>query len=495
MEGTETYRVLRLCAENYKRIKAADVTPGRNAVIVAGRNKQGKTSLLDSIAAVLGGKKCVAEQPLRQGAESGTILCVLGDERPELLVKRVFSDNGKTALEITSADGYKAPSPQAILDTLCGAIAFDPLSFTRMDDRKQAETLRGLVGLDFTELDAKRKGLYEDRAGVNKDGKRLMAQAEAVTFPDDTPEEEVSVEELMAEQKRRQTHNRANQTERDRLPSLQMAVKSKHDDITRITDRIAEIEQQLVKCKSQLEDAKTAFSGAEALAEAHKLTVKALEDQNVDEVQQQIVAAQSINANVAKRTRRSEYLAASQEEQAKADALTDEIDAIDASKATQLSEVKWPIEGLSFSSDGVLYNDLPFSQASGAEQMSVSFAMSAALNPRLKVAILRDASLLDEEQMKVVCGLAEKYDTQVWLEVVDTSRECGILIEDGTVVSGGTPPTAEPVEKPKRKSRKKKESKPEPTPEPDPEVAAEPEADPVASLPGQQMLLDNGAPF
>jgi len=53
--------------------------------------------------------------------------------------------------------------------------------------------------------------------------------------------------------------------------------------------------------------------------------------------------------------------------------------------------------------------------------------------------LIRDASLLDSEQLEVVKGLAEKYDVQAWLEIVDDKAgPCGILIEDGTVIQPHT---------------------------------------------------------
>ena len=463
MDGNQTYRVLRLAVENYKRLKAADVTPPRNAVIVAGKNRAGKSSLLDSIASVLGGKKQTADVPIHEGAESGQIICVLGDTDPQLLVKRVFQPDGKTALEITSAEGYKAPTPQAILDGLCGAIAFDPHSFTRMDDRKQLETLRELVGLDFSGLDLERKRLYDERTEANRDAKSLSTQAAALTIPDGTPEEPVSVMALMMEQKRRQDHNAANAKERQKVDSLSIArdraVAAEHDCL----ERVKELEEKLKQARVDLESATAALDQAALMLKAQGDTAAALEDQDVDEVQQSILNAQATNEAVAKRKRKAELVLTAKKSHADSQQFTEEIEAIDAEKQRLLSEVAWPVEGLSFGESGVLYNGLPFSQASSAEQLAVSFAMSAAMNPRLKVALIRDASLLDEDQMKIVSDLAEKYDTQVWLEVVDASAgPCGILIEDGTVVAGGTE-SPEPIQKPKRARKPRKEREPSDT--------------------------------
>ena len=435
----KSYRVLHLMVENYKRIKAADVTPSRNAVIVAGRNKQGKTSLLDAIAAVLGGKKQMASKPLRAGASDGQIVCVLGDAKPELLVKRVMTEDGKTLLEITSAEGYKAPSPQAILDSLCSAISFDPLSFCRMEPQKQSETLRRLVGLDFSEMEKQRKTLYDERTEVNRVVKSHAAQAAAIKIPDGTPSEEVSVAELMAEQQRRQEHNRRNQSARDAVAVRTATVVAKQALVDRLEDEMADMELRLSKMASAREDAWRELDQAVIARDAQEATVKVLEDQNVAEIQARIVESQKTNEMVRLAAAKASHLQQAEKSTARAAELTEQIDAIDTSKAQQLAGAKWPVEGLSFGEGGILYNGLPFDQASGAEQTEVSFAMAAAMNPQVRVALIRDASLLDSEQLEVVKGLAEKYDVQAWLEIVDDKAgPCGILIEDGTVIQPHT---------------------------------------------------------
>ena len=452
-DGQQTYRVLRLVVDNFKRLTAADVSPGRNTVIVTGRNAAGKSSLLDSLASTLGGKKQLAEQPVHTGAESGTILVVLGDDKGELLVKRTFSKDGKTALEITAAGGFKAPSPQAILDAMCGAISFDPLLFTRQKPQEQVETLRGLVGIDFTELDTERKRLYDERTQCNKNAKSFAAQAEGITFPDDTPSEAISVSDLMVEQRRLLAVNAANQRERDKIGSFERDTQEAERLVQRSHDAIAILERQLVEAKETLQRSTEHAERTQLVLQAHQSTINVLRDEDVNVVQMKIVNAQAINNNVAKSKQKRELLLSGLDADNHGKQITDKINAIDAEKERQLSSVKWPIEGLAFGDAGVLYRNVPLSQASGAELIEVSFSIVAAMNPRLKVALIRDASLLDEDQMKVVYGLAERYDMQVWLECVSTEGgDARILIEDGAVVSGGTE-NAEPIEKKKRKKK------------------------------------------
>ena len=137
--------ILQLTAENVKRLHAVDIKPDGSLVIIGGRNAQGKSSVLDSIEFALGGDPS-AKMPVRRGEANARVVVNLG----EIVVKRTFTAAGGTSLVVTNADGQKQSSPQTILDKLTGALTFDPLAFSRQKPAAQAETLRALVGLDFT---------------------------------------------------------------------------------------------------------------------------------------------------------------------------------------------------------------------------------------------------------------------------------------------------------------------------------------------------------
>ena len=69
--------------------------------------------------------------------------------------------------------------------------------------------------------------------------------------------------------------------------------------------------------------------------------------------------------------------------------------------------------------------------------------MAVALNPKLKVVLVRDGSLLDDNSLELVAELAKVSGHQVWMEIVDTSGEVGVYIEDGQVAAVD----GEPVER------------------------------------------------
>ena len=373
-------KILELKAQNVKRLSAVEITPDGHVVEIAGANGAGKSSVLDSIMYGLAGKKSLPAEPLRRGEKAGQVSIKLdGDESNGLqpmIVTRTFGKNGRSTLKITSADGYEAPSPQAILDELCGRIAFDPLEFTRQSAKQQIETLKAIAGLDFTEADRKWIAIFDERRIVNRDVKALQARMDAATTYENAPAVEVSVADLSVELTRRIKVNQEN----TRLINEENAALRIHAALLADT---AELERQLIESRKLLNN-----SEADAVS-LHK-KVAGLRDEDHREIQTQISTAEETNRQV-----RANQVAQVLEEEYKvkattSDGLTQHIDDIAADKARQLGEAVWPVSGLGFDENGVTFDGLPFEQASSAERLRVSVAMGFALNPTLRVLLIRD---------------------------------------------------------------------------------------------------------
>ena len=113
--------------------------------------------------------------------------------------------------------------------------------------------------------------------------------------------------------------------------------------------------------------------------------------------------------------------------------LSGDILAIAKAKEKSVADAKFPVPGLSFGEDGVIFDGVPFQQASSAEQLRASVAIGLAMNPKLPVLLVHDGSLLDEASLKLLGELAEEAGAQVWVERVSEGSECSLIIEDGEV--------------------------------------------------------------
>ena len=106
-------------------------------------------------------------------------------------------------------------------------------------------------------------------------------------------------------------------------------------------------------------------------------------------------------------------------------------------KSDALKSAKFPISGLSFNDDGVLYKDIPFSQCSAAERLKVSLSIAMAMNPKVRVIRITDGSLLDDSNLKVISDMAKEKDFQIWLETIHSDDPLRVIIEDGEIKQKG----------------------------------------------------------
>lgn len=430
-DKVQTFKVIRLEAENLKRLVAVEVSPEGSLIEITGRNGAGKSSLLDAIFYALAGTSDIPATPIRKGQQSARIHLDLGT----LKVTRKFAakeDGGyTTSLVVENEDGARYSSPQAILDALIGALAFDPLEFTRMKPRDQFDTLRRFVPeFDFDASAKERQRIFDERTTVNRRAKDLKSQVAGITVPDDTPAEEIDVSALADDLQKVGEHNADIETRkanRQRVADEAIRFRAEADshdaqaaDYRRLAEE-AEAKARELREKADANDKR--------LAEAGPLP----EPKDASEIRAKIDRANAINAQVRDKKRRDALIAEAETAEKESAALTAAIEKIDADKAAAIASAKMPVDGIGFADGYVTLNGLPFEQASSAEQLRASIAIAIAANPRLRVLIVKDGALLDDESMKIVAEMAEKNEVQVWLETVASDRPSALVIEDGRV--------------------------------------------------------------
>lgn len=425
-------------ASNVKRLKVAHIKPDGAAVVLGGKNGQGKTSVLDSILYALGGKDFVCRQPVRKGEESAEVVLDLG----EIIVRRTFTPDGSSNVTVSSREGARFPSPQAMLDRLTGRLSFDPLGFARMKPADQADTLRRSVGLDFSALDAERTQVFAERTIVNRDGQALRVRFDSAAFYEGAPLEEQSTADVLARRDAALEQNKANAALRQRAKDAHRD----HVDATKAeiaaADAVQETQEEIHRLQQVLETQKAAHKTAvEALTTARNHAVEietqatAVVDVDTKPFDAELGQVEQTNAKTRANLEHARLKERLDEKRAESTAKTTRLEAIDKEKAKAIAEAAMPVPGLAFDETGVTLNGLPFDQASQAEQLRVSVAMGFALNPRLRVLLVRDASLLDAESLALVEQMAAERGGQVWLERVEQDGATTVLIEDGTATA------------------------------------------------------------
>jgi DNA repair exonuclease SbcCD ATPase subunit len=441
-------KIIELTSENVKRLTAVNITPQGNVVVIGGKNGQGKSSVLDSILFALGGDPSV-KMPVRRGEDKARIEVDLG----EIVVKRTFTAAGGTSLVVTNSDGAKQSSPQSILDKLTGKLTFDPLEFARQRPDVQAVTLRGLVGLDFATQDAKHGELYVKRTAINREAKALESRIASIPKVDGLPAGEISAESILNEQSLAIQKNQDNKQLRSDHFVLEQNLAIVEDQsipqckamIKRIESKIVELEQAITNCRehleqhcSELNDLEKSIPTLQSKIDSAKSLADAAKDEDISQFRVKISKVEQTNQQIRAAKNRAELVKQFKAKSEESDKLTAEMEKMESAKRKATTEAKYPVDGLLFdTAGGITLNGIPFEQCSSAEQLKVSVAIGFALNPKLKVILIRDGSLLDDESMKTLCEMATKADAQVWIERVGTDATTSVVIEDGHIKTEG----------------------------------------------------------
>lgn len=427
-------KIIQLTAENVKKIRAVEITPKGDLVQITGRNDQGKTTILDAIWWALAGTKSIQAAPIRKGQDKARIRLALGGEKAELIVERRFTAGGASTLYVENAEGARFKSPQAMLDAMIDAIAFDPIGFVDDPPPEQFKTLRGLVKLDvdIDQLDGLNRHDFEDRAGLNRDAKSARANADAIKVPDNLPEAMHDVKAIIdeiAEAGQANAHiasERARRVERSRVLDTIEAGEAKH------LQEIAELEAQVEEIRQRIgSDNKTVEIGRAELGALVDLPPPV----DVVALRRKLDEASADNKGIEARGRKMMFLRDAAAAEAAAKERTDAMAARDEVKRKAIEGAKMPVDGLGFGDGIVTFNGLPFDQASTAQQVRVSLAIAMAANPKLRVIRIKQGNDLDPDNLAIVAAMAKEHDYQVWIERIDVTGKIGIQIEDGAVVA------------------------------------------------------------
>ncbi len=418
-------KIVELRAENIKNLKVVEIKPDGAAVILTGKNGAGKSAVLDSIFMALTGKK--VEKPIREGENRAEVIVDLGKYQ----IKKVWTDKGER-LEVMNEDGAKYGSPQAFLNQILGELSFDPLAFKDMKDKDQRELLLKVLGLDFSESDAKRQELYDERTLKNREVKSFEARVASIEKPEEgLPDKEISINDELKKVENLQNK----QNEHIRFKSEQARI---HDEIINAKQKITKCENEIKEIQQQIENFRNDIEfNKKQLTESTKEPVN-ITDEQISEARLKIEGIERVNANIREGIKYRDIKKQLNEAILAVKKITEGIDRIDSEKASKVKSCKFPVAGLGVDDETVLLDRIPFSQISTGQQVKVSTAIAMALNPKLKIILVREGSLLDEVGLKEIVEMAKKEDYQMWIEKVDDKGKIGIHIEDGSIsaVSG-----------------------------------------------------------
>ncbi|KKM77882.1 hypothetical protein LCGC14_1365490 [marine sediment metagenome] len=417
-------KILKLVAENFKKLSAVEITPDGNVVVISGKNGAGKSSVLDSIEAALCGGK-MPKKPIKDGEVRAKVITEIGGKTLEYTVTRKFF--GASSTLIVQAAGKTKPerSPQAFLDNIVGGISFDPLAFLNKQPAEQRNTLMEFLGLNLEEFANKIEVLKAQRSEVRKNKERKLHEAESITTTPNLPPEEISSESLLVELKAIQVHNEKCQMDVTEIAVQQNRLESVDKDMMAADAAIKDWQKRLGKLRSLRNEIKQDLTKYPVVLTKDPAAVEA-------EIKTLTATNEAIRRNAQKKAAMA-TMERCVEEYSK---LGDDIKVVENEKAKKLAEAVMPVKGLTILSDGLGYNGLPLEQECQSGRLKICVAIAMAMNPKLTVLRI-DGNGLDKDGLVAIGELVAGTEYQVWIEKVADDNTIGFYIEDGHLAGDG----------------------------------------------------------
>ena len=392
--------------ENVKRIKAVQLEPVKNGLtVIGGKNRQGKTSVLDSIAWTLGGDKYRPSDPKRDGSVIEPHLKIVLDNG--LVVER-SGKNG--SLKVIDSTGNKGG--QQLLNRFVESFALDLPKFLNQSSKEKADTLLRIIGVGdkLYNLETQEQTAYNQRHTIGQIADQKEKFAREMPVYAGVPSEPISASELIRQQQDILAKNGENQRKRDNLQHYTKEVEQLEDNIRKLTERLEESKRNL----------ETAQKSAENLT-----------DESTAELESNISQIDELNKKIRANLDRQKAEIDAEDYRRQYQQLTEDIDDIRKAKSELLNSANLPLDNLTVENGELIYNGYKWDNMSGAEQLIVATSIVRKLNPECGFVLLDKLEQMDTDTLKNFGEWLENEGLQAIATRVSTGDECSIIIEDG----------------------------------------------------------------
>ncbi len=392
--------------ENVKRIKAVQLEPVKNGLtVIGGKNRQGKTSVLDSIAWALGGDKYRPSDPKRDGSVIEPHLKIVLDNG--LVVER-SGKNG--SLKVIDSTGNKGG--QQLLNRFVESFALDLPKFLNQSSKEKADTLLRIIGVGdkLYNLETQEQTAYNQRHTIGQIADQKEKFAREMPVYAGVPSEPISASELIRQQQDILAKNGENQRKRDNLQHYTKEVEQLEDNIRKLTERLEESKRNL----------ETAQKSAENLT-----------DESTAELESNISQIDELNKKIRANLDRQKAEIDAEDYRRQYQQLTEDIDDIRKAKSELLNSANLPLDNLTVENGELIYNGYKWDNMSGAEQLIVATSIVRKLNPECGFVLLDKLEQMDTDTLKNFGEWLENEGLQAIATRVSTGDECSIIIEDG----------------------------------------------------------------
>jgi hypothetical protein len=423
-------KINKLEIENVKRVKAVKVEPSPSGLtIVGGKNKQGKTSILDAIAWALGGNKFRPSQANREGSVVPPHLKLVLSNG--LIVER----KGKNSdLKVIDPNGQKGG--QQLLDSFVEELAIDLPKFMNSTSKEKANILLRIIGVGdkLFELEKQEQEIYSQRRAIGQIADQKIKFAKEQPYFPDAPKELISASDLIRQQQDILARNGENQRKRQNLSQILSLRDSQGQEIARLEAQLNQLKAAYMKTGEDL-----------AIAQKDALD---LIDESTEALEQNIQQIDEINRKVRANFDKDKAETDAGEYRTQYEKLTTVIEDIRKQKSELLANADLPLEGLSVEDGDLIYQGQKWDNMSGADQLRVSTAIVRKLKPNCGFILLDKLEQMDLDSLNDFGQWLEQEGLQAIATRVSTGEECSIIIEDGYVAGQETFDQQAPIQQP-----------------------------------------------
>lgn len=404
----ESLKINKLEIENVKRIKAVKVEPTANGLtVIGGKNNQGKTSVLDSIAWALGGDRYRPSKAQRDGSVIPPNLHIVMSNG--LVVER----KGKNSdLRVTDPNGKKAG--QQLLNEFVEQLALDLPKFMSASGKEKAQTLLEVIGVgdQLAKMEKEEQELYNRRLTIGQIADRKEKFAKEQTYYPEVPREPISPVDLIRKQQDILAQNGENQRKREALHRYEQEYQKTMEELERLLKKQKELEESLSVARTETSD---------------------LVDQSTKKLEESIANIEEINRKVRANLDKEKAEEDAQEYRRQYNQLTKEIEDVRKSKIELLDHANLPLSGLSVKDGELIYNGFQWDSMSGSDQLKVATAIVRKLNPKCGFVLIDKLEQMDMDTLNEFGQWLETEGLQAIATRVSTGGECSVIIEDGYV--------------------------------------------------------------
>ena len=432
-------KLLKAEVKNFKNIEQKSIDFGGKSAIILGANRKGKSSLIQALMSPMNSKLLPAK-PIKDGEDTASIeLTIGGSIAGKDVVYHIdmyFSEKyHKGHLVITDEDGGKIPGGKSMVETIVGNIGFDILEFIDLGLTKdgkvskpgvmqQIEVLKGFMPLEARKklmaLDNESKEVYDERAEINKDIKSNESKLKDVEMD---PEEIEKYSTKLDDSDVKKKMNEIGETI-STFDKVTNGLESKKKEFDKLSTEMEELKKLM---EQKIESLKTLNTDIEK----GEKWLKGKTRPSMDSLTEELNEIQKHNDIHKLVMERQEFSKKVRELSEKSESKGDRLAAIKSEKAEIFTENPLPVKGLEFTEEEILYDGLPFNenQHPSSTIIGIGIKVAMAMNPNLKVLVIKDGSLLDKKTLNFILKLVEKQNYQLFIEMVDFDGEKDVTVE------------------------------------------------------------------